>query len=64
MKKYGRSKTMVLALKTKTWTGDKYNRYYKAKIALRGLTDIIMGRNKKIKGNFEVCMNKYVIHRN
>ena len=49
MKKYGRSKTMVLALKTKAWTGDKYNRYYKAKIALRGLTDIRMERNKKLK---------------
>lgn len=54
MIKYGKRNLWYWHLKA--YTRDKYKKYYKVKIALKGLTYISMEENKKIKGDSAVSV--------
>lgn len=47
-------KSVVLAVKIKACTRDKYKRYYKVKTALKGLIYINMEENKKLKETLQL----------
>lgn len=56
-------KTMVLALKMKACSRDKYKRYYKATTTLRELTYIRVKENNKLKETLQAVWQERLIYR-